>query len=425
LTSETAETPEAAPVETIEERVRIWKDRSPLPGMVWPGYADGCITHISRIVRNALGKPSPVPPRLTDFAAPADRVALIIADGLGYHGLARFRTESAVVDRLAGAARLEVLTSVFPSTTPAALTSLYTGAAPREHGLMGGNVFLRELGGPASALRFSPLEDPRRDVFLESGLDLKAFCPVPSVFERIGRRNAGSAWVPRAILDNSLCRIGTAGAAYKYPFFTPAQAIAGARRSIEADGPRFQCIYWDATDSISHVRGPYSEELRAEVNAFFRLLEDELLSAKPGNGKTRVLLTADHGHATVRKTGIHKLANYPKIQENLLAPPLGGTRVPYLYALPGREEALREACRPLEDRYFVLDAAEMLELGLWGEGAEHPEAANRIGTLILVPRGDETFHFKDPLFFSSPERGDHDGLSAEEMTVPLLMWEIG
>jgi hypothetical protein len=126
----------------------------------------------------------------------------------------------------------------------------------------------------------------------------------------------------------------------------------------------------------------------------------------------------------VRKSSILRLTDYPAIEKCLMTPPLGGTRAPYLQALPGQEDALRTACQPLEGRYFVADSREMLDKGLFGAGERHPEAAHRIGTLILLPYGDETFHRKDPAYFTAPARGDHDALSAEEMTVPLLMWDI-
>jgi hypothetical protein len=409
---------------TPDRLIAEWQAASPLPGLVWPDYAGGCITHVSEIIRQALGKTSQVPSRLLPFAAPADRIVLIIVDGLGYHALKRFRAESSVIERVMDAATGTVLTSTFPSTTPAALTSLYTGASPREHGLMGGNVFLREKGLVANLIRFSPMEDPRRDVFLDQGLELKAFCPVRSVFEKLGRRNSGAAWVPGHILNNALCRICTSGAPSVHPFPTPSQAMVGARKNLEGGGPRFQCMYWDATDGISHARGPYSEEYRAEVAAFFHLLEDELLTTRPKEGKTRILLTADHGHALVKKSRILRLCDYPDIQKRLMFPRLGGTRVPYLQSLPGEEEALREASKPLEEHYHILNSKEMLEKGLFGPDEGNPEAEHRIGTWILVPREDQTFFPKDPAHFTTPLRGDHDALSAEEMTVPLLMWEL-
>ena len=408
---------------TPEERIREWTDRSPLPGLVWPGYDDGCITHVSALLRRSLRRPAEVPARLLPFAQSAERVVLIIVDGLGYHSLARFRSESPAVDRALSEARLDVLTSTVPSTTPVALASLYTGAAPREHGIVGATVYLRERGGTGNLLRFSPMDDPRRDIYLEQGLDLKAFCPVSSVFERLGRRPGGAAWVPAAIRDNALCRICTAGSEI-HPFHTPAQAMVGVRKSLRNGGLPLQTLYWDATDTISHLRGPYSEELRAEVSAFFMLLENELLSADLG-GPVRVLLTADHGHLPVRRESVVKLEDHPAIQACLMAPPLGGTRLTYLYPLPGKEAGLREACRALEDRFYVRESAELLERGLFGTGKEHPEARHRIGALTLVPRGDATFHRTDPVWFTAPFRGDHEGLSAEEMTVPLVMWEAG
>src|SRR5262249_46465223 len=133
--------------------------------------------------------------------------------------------------------------------------------------------------------------------------------------------------------------------------------------------------------------------------------------------------TADHGHALVSRDSVVTLDAHPDVRSRLMAPPLGGSRVPYLLALPGQEGELRTACCSLEDRYHLLDSREMLDRGLFGAGAEPPEVRPRIGTLMPAPRGDSTFHRSDPAYFSSPLRGDHDALSAEEMAVPLLMWE--
>jgi predicted AlkP superfamily pyrophosphatase or phosphodiesterase len=37
------------------------------------------------------------------------------------------------------------LTSIFPSTTVAALSSFWTGAAPAQHGMMGLNIFFPQM----------------------------------------------------------------------------------------------------------------------------------------------------------------------------------------------------------------------------------------------------------------------------------------
>ena len=92
---------------------------------------------------------APLPAELwRDLSRDVRRVVFVLIDALGYY---RFRSVwDAEADSgwrpLLEHGRFFPLTSVFPSTTVAALSSVWTGLAPSQHGYLGTRLFLRELG---------------------------------------------------------------------------------------------------------------------------------------------------------------------------------------------------------------------------------------------------------------------------------------
>ncbi|NIV33463.1 MAG: alkaline phosphatase family protein, partial [Anaerolineae bacterium] len=79
--------------------------------------------------------------------------------------------EGQALSALARAGRLIPLTSVFPSTTDAALVSLSTGRPPAEHGWLAYTMYLRELGIAANAILLSSVWTRKTDELLGWGLD--------------------------------------------------------------------------------------------------------------------------------------------------------------------------------------------------------------------------------------------------------------
>jgi predicted AlkP superfamily pyrophosphatase or phosphodiesterase len=87
------------------------------------------------------------------------RVVLIVLDALGYRLLQKMLAKgdgNALFD-LSQEGCLVPLTSVFPSTTSAALMSLRTGRSLAEHGWLAYTLYLRELGIASNAILLTPI----------------------------------------------------------------------------------------------------------------------------------------------------------------------------------------------------------------------------------------------------------------------------
>jgi predicted AlkP superfamily pyrophosphatase or phosphodiesterase len=183
--------------------------------------------------------------------------------------------------------------------------------------------------------------------------------------------------------------------------------------------------YWPTIDTIAHVIGPLTPEHGAEVAAL-DLQVGRLLHALEGRHDTLVLLTADHGHVDAHPEDAVNFTDHPALLGMLRAIPAGERRVVYLYPRQGaiadvvaytRENLRYAAATMLRD--------EAVTAGLFGPGSLSERAAERIGEVLLFPRG--TLQMVTPVDSPNGEpprtpvfRGLHGGLTADEAVVPLL-----
>ncbi len=110
-----------------------------------PDYGGACIASLVP----ALLEPGPqVPAWLPAAAVEADQVVLLVLDGLGWDQLQERRHLAPTLSAMAGGP----ITSVTPTTTATALTSIATGLTPGEHGVVGYRVAVDARGAEHPAL---------------------------------------------------------------------------------------------------------------------------------------------------------------------------------------------------------------------------------------------------------------------------------
>src|SRR4051794_5525286 len=100
-----------------------------------PEYHGRCISNVPGSILQLFGGEGlrRLPFEVWDGERPPRRVALVVLDALGWELFQNAIPEVPALGRVAERGRVERLTSVFPSTTNVALTSLYTGLTPAEH----------------------------------------------------------------------------------------------------------------------------------------------------------------------------------------------------------------------------------------------------------------------------------------------------
>jgi predicted AlkP superfamily pyrophosphatase or phosphodiesterase len=355
-----------------------------------PDYSGACISNVVP----ALLEPSPDPvPWLPEGVQDAERVVLLVLDGLGWDQL---------TDRAACAPTLTGLdggpiSSVVPSTTATALTSIATGLTPGQHGVVGYRIAVE--GEVLNVLRWTtPSGDARQAIppgeFQKAASFASQHPPIVTRTEFTGGGFSG------AHLD------GTRLHGYR----CLSTLVTEVRRLTRANEP-FVYAYYDGIDKVAHEYG-LGEFYEAELTACDHLVA-EILDVLPSD--TALVVTADHGQV---HTG-DDLVELPSSVMEHLSMQSGEGRFRWLHARPGRAGALYEAtAEALSDLAWVRTKEQVIAEGWFGPTVTS-FAGSRLGDVALVAKGVHSF--VDPAD-TGPYRliGRHGSLTSAEMRVPLL-----
>lgn len=381
-----------------------------------PDYTGGGIANLMRTIAEACGAGNttqpPLAPRFGLDAralARVQNVVLLVADGIGAATLA---TD--------GCGRLcrdsgQSLSSVFPSTTAAAIPTFMTALPPSQHALTGWHMWLAELQAVTAVL---PLRPRAAAAFADdlAALPAKLFDHAP-LYPSLQR----PAWVlsPREIAGSPFNRFHCRGAdilAYA-DLDGMLQMLAGL---VAIPGRKYIYAYWPDYDSVAHHYGVASREARQTLLQFCQGV-DRLLADIAGSD-TRIIVTADHGFIDSPESRNIALDDHRELADMLALPLCGEQRVAWCYLKPGAAADF-EACAAasLGDRAWVVPSPRLIADGWFGPGPAHAKLASRVGDYALVMNDNWTIKDWLPGEDRYRLRGHHGGISVDEMRVPLVV----
>lgn len=401
---------------------------------IHPDYQGGSILNLPSTICHALGAESlgavPLRPELTVTpSADLRRVILVLVDALSLHRLQRWMSDGTtpVWSRLADQGKLTALTSITPSTTTTALTSLWTGRSPAEHGIVGYELWLKEYGVVSNMILHTPISFGNDAGSLaKAGFIPEQFLNLPT----LGTHLASYGVRSYALQHRSIIHSGLSQMFFKdvnvHGFMTAAELWVNLRHLVESNQRQnqYMWVYTGQIDHFSHFYHPDDERTAAEFEEFSREFEQHFLKKlSPALRKgTLVLLTADHGMIATQKSAHYDLRNHPELTHLLHILPTGESRLMYLFIRPGQAEKVRNYFdQSWPGQFTFLDPSEAVAKGLFGPGKPHPHLADRLGDLVVAARNDAYLWWADK---ENPFIGRHGGLSADEMIVPLLSVQL-
>jgi predicted AlkP superfamily pyrophosphatase or phosphodiesterase len=358
-----------------------------------------------------------------------ERVVLVVVDGFGWSA-AEAHADHPFLRRVAADGVLARLTSQFPSTTSAHMTTLHTGVPVGESGIYEWFQYEPALDRLIAPLLFSYAGDDQRETLRGSGLDPGVLYPPETLYERLAAAGVVAHAVQHeAIADTTFSRAMLRGAVV-WPFSDGDGWVSEAHAACTGD-PVHVVVYVDDVDAVGHEHGPGSDaHIAATAGVLDRLAKlAELLSS---GGETLLLVTADHGQVRVHPaTTVYVNERLPELARHLrhgrdgrpLAP-AGSARDLFLHVLPDREDdviALLEGL--LGDTASVRRTADLIGEGVFG--AAGPRLRARVGDLVVLPAPGESVWWREPGRFEMRFRGHHGGLSPEEMLIPLAALPLG
>jgi hypothetical protein len=382
--------------------------------MLHPDYSGGGLVNLMASIIQARGGTSPYPPAsILPSADLADtkHLILLVIDGLGDDWLQRRSPTGPLACH-----RLGTLTSVFPPTTAAAVTTFLTGDAPAQHGLTGWFVWLRELGAIMTVLPGRPRYGGSG--YASAGIDVGALFNHRPVFGRIA--TASSVIAPRYILDSDFNRAHLGPARPRQFSHLNGLFRETARAVRRGPAPAYHYVYWPGLDSIGHQHGIDSPEAAAHLAEIERQLE-QFMDRIAGRNAL-VIVCADHGQIDCPPGRYTDLADLLDLADCLTMPLCGEPRAAYCYVRPGHTARFEDLCAEhLGDSFTLYRSMDLVDRGLFGPEPINPRLGERIGDYCLLANDDRAIGQRLP--FEQPHRsiGVHGGLSHDELMVPLCL----
>lgn len=335
-----------------------------------------------------------------------EHYVFVLVDGLGMSAIELLPADSFLRSHLKLA-----LVTIFPSATTAALTTVATGCWPGEHGVTGWFTYLPDHGLTILPLRF---------VERFSGIPLDPDEVSPDrVFTAPAQLRSFTSKVQSVVPQQQVGTVTTrhfTGGTPAIGYESLEQAVdAVIRRVHEARGRNYTYLYYPGVDSTGHALGPLDPAYHVEVarvdTQLRRLAGDLPVSA-------RLVISADHGCIPINETNRERLTDEDGLLTTLLVLPTGEGRTTHHHLRPGREQDFLKAFRRrFGERFLLVSKQEAVALNLFGPGSLRAAAQARVGDYIALGLG-----YQEILPEGMPElRGDHGGLTVDEMMVPLVV----
>ena len=364
----------------------VGRVRGVLDEMVRPEYAGpGLSTLVPALLGTASADWLPAP------VQDARSVVLLVLDGLGWDALDAKQGRLPNLSALAGGP----VPTVVPSTTSAALTSLTTGLAPAQHGVVGFRLRLEQGVLNVLSWQGEHRHKPEARAVQRHPPFLQRDVPVVTKSEF---RNSGFSEVHL-------------GGARFYGWGAPSSLVEHCRQLTEA-GERFVYAYYPGVDTVAHAHGLHDGFYDAEVVAADRLVGDVLDAL---SDSCALVVTADHGQVHLEPDGWLPLGRTGALVDACS----GDGRFRYLHARRGAaNELLDEARAEHGADAWVLSRSELFDAGWLGPDPS-PATRSRVGDVVLAARTDVAF--VDPALEREARlRSAHGSLTAAEMLVPVV-----
>lgn len=334
-------------------------------------------------------------------------VVLIVLDGMGTDMMERNLSPMSFLRRHF----TENLTSVFPSSTAAAMTSYYTGVSPNEHAWLGWSLFFKEFCRTVDV--FTNLDSYTKTP-VASANAAEFVMPYETIYQDIADSIVGD--VQPFTITNEKVNIAEKGNIHKTAdkFERVCELI---KMICMTNQNTFTYVQWNSPDDIAHKDGVAGEKTAAALKSVNKQLETLCKDLTD----TLVIVSADHGMKDI--TEEIKINYIPDIMECLVIPPFVESRAAACFVKNDRRTDFERAFHNhLGNDFILLSKNDILTKGILGEGRTHPKITDFIGDYMICAIADKNVKYLTLNAKPKPAHAaDHGGLTEEEMTIPLII----
>lgn len=363
------------------------------------------------------------------------KLILFLIDGFGYNLYKSEAVKFPFYKNIDKNGLCEKITSVFPSTTAAAITSINTGLTPIEHGLLEWNLYFREIDAIMQPLPYKIVATEFHSKPITIPESTKFLFDDKTIYQILAQNTIPSFYfIPKTLTGSVYTKLVASGAKI-IAYVSIVDLLIALRTIIQETSAKAYCyVYWESIDTQEHVYGPRAEQTQGEIALFAEMIQKEFIDKldKANANDTALLITADHGQTTINSTKAIYLNDYPQVTKNfkksktgLPILPIGSPRDVFLHIEEGKVDEVVASLQQV-----VKDTAEIIKLNretiakLFANEKPHPEFFNRLGNILILPRVPQAIWYKYLPTSTVEFKGNHGGLTTDEMYIPFIAAKI-
>ncbi|GAA0069568.1 alkaline phosphatase family protein [Clostridium sardiniense] len=418
-----------------EKSIRKVK-KSSYKDFIVPLYDTYCFSNIPDTIKNLLGIQNknglPID-TLGGKRVQSNKVIFLLIDAFGWSFYEKYKNDSRFMKKIEKKGVVSKITSQFPSTTTAHVTTALTGLPVYKHGLYEWFYYEKEVDDIITAFLFKEARVNEYESLKNKNIDPKSFLPSDNIFKELNGNGVKSrvyqpSYINNSIYTNTMCNCAEIIGYEKYDDLFN-RVYNDLKENYDKE---YYYIYLPEIDSVAHEFGCNSEEFDLKVKEFLKNLDRFFENIEKDIEDISILISADHGQI---ETDLNK-KNYlneiiPEIEMYLkrnekgeLLSPTGYCRDLFLmvedeYILKVKEMIEEK----LKDVVEIFTYEDLFDIGLFKEDSKRLN--DRCPNLLLIPKENNNIWWYEEGVFDISLKGVHGGISKEEMEIPFLYYRKG
>ena len=318
-------------------------------------------------------------------------VVVILFDGMGSKLLKeKLPSNSFLVKHLHSE-----ISSVVPSTTTAATTSMLSGLTPKEHGWLGWDLYIKEEGKIVTMFT-NKLKDT--DIEASDYNVARKYFPYDTITDLINKEGKYYSKIIFPFGDD--------------PYKDIDDMFIKINDNLNKKDKNYIYAYYEDPDGIMHDTGTDSND----TLECFKIINEKVEEFTSKIEDTLIIVLADHGHINCSEI---ILSNYKDIFDTLDGDIWIEGRMCSFKIKKGRKEEFKKLFNKYFKDDFVLKTKdEVIKENLFGDGIENKYFQSSLGDYFALAVGNKYFRYKK---VDKIHKSTHAGFTVDEMMIPLII----
>lgn len=372
--------------------------------LVFPDFKHS-IVNLAATMADFLGQPTHhvTLPKLAERLDPHYKnIVYLIIDAMG----SKILEKNLPADSFFRTHQIDTVTSVFPSATATATTSLQSALTPSEHGWFAWSV---DFDGAVIEL------------FRNRNFYTHELTPDPDFaynhlpFNKFFAHFNGERHMYSCFGSNLSSKIHTE---HEVEFKGLSQMFRRLNSICQRPDKKFIYAYYADLDSVMHSYGTTAHK----TQRLLKTIEKKTARLAKRHPDTLFVITADHGQVDIKD--FTYICNDAELQACLAHPISFESRGASFKVKPDKHKEFRTAFQKYAADYTLYTTDELIKKGIFGDFTMHPDYKKYLGDFIAI--GGTT---NKMMVFTPAEQyhgnhlyhGIHTGLTADEMLVPVIV----